>query len=472
MKPFLLLGLFLLGAGTCSLAQKANNYSIQVQFFPEKAQMWGYPVSNNSFMRGSAKVQLSDSNTEKPSFYLHGELKIDSIVSNGKNITFSEKKVFYGKDYSHVGLETTLQSSDITSDNTLDIYYSGFFNPSRARSLSDYFYIDKKDGVYLRSYYYSPWFPIFENATKEDYVANFKKVTVKLPKDFRVVVSGNLIEETISGNLYTVTWKPGPTHISSLQCAARTFKVLKDDNIFIHYVSAPKNAKKIMDFTSNLKKLYFNKLKSIQNTSQLHIIELPEYGNISSQNVIGISTDVYENFEDKLYSKLTIAHELVHPYTSIPVTKNHPFYALVIEGFPSFFHLYGMSKILNDQGFDIKEYMQRTEKSYLKKRSTGEDRRGNPLPIEKSILEIRHNEIGKYKDLFILSDRVRLFLYHLWTTMGEDSYDQFLNKLFNLDTIDYDIMKKIVEEFIPDYGNNLNIWLNTIDYPKSIQLKN
>ena len=198
---------------------------------------------------------------------------------------------------------------------------------------------------------------------------------------------------------------------------------------------------------------------------------MPEYGNISSQNVIGISTDVYNNFADDLYSKLTIAHELVHPYVSIPVSIDNSFSALVVEGFPSFFHLYGLKRTLDTEDFDIEKYMKRVEKNYIEKKKTGKDRRGNQLPPEIPILKISYDDIGKYKDRFILSDRVRLFLYHLWTEMGDQSYDQFLKELFQFNSIDYKKFKTLVEKYISGYKDNLNIWLNTIDYPVSLQIK-
>ena len=132
---------------------------------------------------------------------------------------------------------------------------------------------------------------------------------------------------------------------------------------------------------------------------------------------------------------MTIAHELVHPYVSIPIKKNNPFSALVVEGFPSFFHLYGLKKILDNTFFDLEKYMKQVEKGYIKKKQSGKDRRGNPLPDEKPILKITHDEIGTYKDLFVLSDRVRLFLYHIWTEMGDTNYDHFLKDLFQFDSI-------------------------------------
>ncbi|RLD26481.1 MAG: hypothetical protein DRI75_11655 [Bacteroidetes bacterium] len=453
-------------------AQQVSDYTIDVHFFPKDAQMWGYSVSDKSFMRGSTKVEFSELNADTLTFYLHGELKIDSIISGNKALKYASKKIFYNKDYSNIGLITTIDFPYKIQKKTITIHYSGFMNPSRARSLSDYMRINKEEGVFLRGYYYSPWFPVFQSPDEDDYEVNFKNITVKLPQGFNAVVTGELLSETIEDGTYKAIWKPGRNKMSNIQCTAGQYKIISRDNTFVYYVDDRQSGEKIIDYTQKLKNLFYSNLRSVQNTSSLYIVEMPEYGNISSQNVIGISSNLYKDFNTDLHSKLTIAHELVHPYVSIPVTKENPFSALIVEGFPSYFHLYGLKKITKSvEGFDLKKYMKRVEKDYITKKQTGKDRRGNLLPSEKPILIISFDEIGQYKDVFILSDRVRLFLYHLWSEMGEKNYDQFLKELFQFDSINYKKFETLIVKYIPNYENNLNIWLNTIDYPKSLQIK-
>lgn len=453
-------------------AQEVSDYTIDVQFFPKDAQVSGYSVSDKSFMRGSAKVEFSEINTDSLTFYLHGELKIDSILSGNTVVKYESEKIFYDKSYNNIGLATTIDSLNAIKRGTITVHYSGFMNPSRARSLSDYMRINKVEGVFLRGYYYSLWFPVFHKPEKPDYEVNFKKVTIKLPENFNAVVTGKLISESVRDKIYTAIWRPGRSKISNIQCTARQYKIISRDNIFVYYVDDRQSGEKIIGYTQKLKNLFYSNLRRVQNTSPLYIVEMPEYGNISSQNIIGISSKLYKDFNTDLHSKLTIAHELVHPYVSIPITKESPFSALVIEGFPSFFHLYGLKKITEKPaGFDLKEYMKRVEKNYITKKQTGKDRRGNLLPSEKPILEIPFDEMGIYKDVFILSDRVKLFLYHLWSKMEDKKFDQFLKELFQLEAINYKIFEALIVKYIPNYVDNLNIWLNTIDYPKSIQIK-
>lgn len=77
----------------CVKAQHVSNYLIHVNFFPEEAQVLGYPVSNENFMNGKTVVELSDTIPEDIIFYLHSEFKIDSIIS-GENYLNSNPKRF------------------------------------------------------------------------------------------------------------------------------------------------------------------------------------------------------------------------------------------------------------------------------------------------------------------------------------------------------------------------------------------
>jgi hypothetical protein len=91
-----------------AIAQKATNYSIDVEFFPSDAEMYGVEVSPDHFMRGSAVIALSGELTEDTEFYLHGELKIDSVIMDGVRLEHKSEKVIYGYDYSNLAVKTSL----------------------------------------------------------------------------------------------------------------------------------------------------------------------------------------------------------------------------------------------------------------------------------------------------------------------------------------------------------------------------
>ena len=108
-----------------------------------------------------------------------------------------------------------------------------------------------------------------------------------------------------------------------------------------------------------------------------------------------------------------------------------------IEGFPSFFQAYALERTTDCDVYDLNERMKQVEESYIQKRETGKNRRGNKLPTEKAILQISFDEIGSYKDEFVLNDRVWLFFYDLWRQMGDSLFDGFLRELFSFQFIDY-----------------------------------
>ena len=125
---------------------------------------------------------------------------------------------------------------------------------------------------------------------------------------------------------------------------------------------------------------------------------------------------------------------------------------------------------LPDLEFNLKAYMKQIEKRYISKKKSGKDKRGNMLPIEKPILKIAYEEIGQYKDRFILPDRVSLFLYRLWNKMGDKKYDDFLKELFQYSEISYDKFEKLTLKYLPRFKNELFLWLNTNDYPLSFRI--
>jgi hypothetical protein len=105
------------------------------------------------------------------------------------------------------------------------------------------------------------------------------------------------------------------------------------------------------------------------------------------------------------------------------------------------------------------------EEKYLNKRKS--DR----YPQEKPVLLIKPDEIGTYKDRFILNDRVWLFFYDLWQRMGDERFDAFLKNLFNSDTIDYQKFQAQILTFLPDYESRLNLWLNTTDFSSEMRIQ-
>ena len=201
---------------------------------------------------------------------------------------------------------------------------------------------------------------------------------------------------------------------------------------------------------------------------QLHVVQMPRYGDISSGNMVGISDRGWRGFESASYSGRTLAHELVHAYVKIPLPRDSELYALVVEGFPSFFHLPAMAAIVGDEY--CRQILTRTEDGYLERRRTGLDRRGRALPPEKPLLELTADEIGTYKDRFVLDDRARLFCNWLRSQMGEERFGEFTLELFSQKSLDADRLVEIVETYLPDSADDVNRWLRTEDFPEHFRL--
>ena len=452
-------------------SQEPSAYEISVTFFPENAVMYGISVEPDNYMSGVATVTIGSLQTDTAVFWLHGELMVDSVTVDGKACTFASEDVFYTRNYSSIANRTVV-SGIIPGDNlTLKIWYSGFMNPSRTRSLSDYMRIDREEGVYLRSYGYSLWFPVFADDGGDRGRADFRRVTVDLPAGFRAVITGNLISELEENGRYRSVWHPGVTDIFDVQCTAAPFMVLEKNGIRVCYRDSGEAAEAVLSYVARLRDFCSERLRPYADNRVFHIMEMPRYGNISSGNVIGLDTESFQTFKEMTWPKSIIAHELVHPYVQLPLAADNPFYPFFIEGMPSFFQVYLLSGTLSPDIYNREEVMRRVEKSYIRKREAGTDSRGNALPDEKAILDLGADDISRYKDTFVLNDRMWLFMYDLWTRMGDSGFNSFLGELLALDDIDYPLLESIVVSYLPDYSGRLHTWLRTTDFTDAMMIQ-
>jgi hypothetical protein len=196
---------------------------------------------------------------------------------------------------------------------------------------------------------------------------------------------------------------------------------------------------------------------------------MPQYGDISSANVVGISQGQWGEFGADPYGTLTLAHEYVHPFVAIPVRTSNPLYALVVEGLPSYFHLPALAEI-HGEVFYERFMAEDVERGYFAKRETGKDLRGQRVPPEKPILEITPDEIGLYKDTFVLADRALLFFNYLRVKMGRSAFLAFSGELLNLSGIDYDALEGVILKYLPGAEDDIHTWLATTEYPERFRM--
>jgi hypothetical protein len=324
-----------------------------------------------------------------------------------------------------------------------------------------------RDAVLLRSYGYSLWFPVFLDARQNDYAVSFSKVTIRTPREFRSVFVGRKVRENDEGDRWMTEWEAENVDIFAAQCTAQRYAATEKDGFFIYHYeddASQKTAESIRSIAEKLTSFFKKHYRSYAESAQVHIMQMPRYGDISSGNVVGMSTEAWHQFDPTSSSARLFAHELVHTYVQPPVDRNDPSYALVIEGFPSYFHLPAMAEILGESYYET--FMKTRQDQYLLKKETGADRRGRKLPPEKPIFEITADEIGTYKDVFVLSDRVLLFFDFLRTKMGKDRFLEFARELFNKEGLDTSSFEETVLRFMPGAEEDLQIWLRTTEYPE------
>ena len=462
-QALMLSGFMLSLCGAAERYPRVHGYGIEAEFYPEQARMEA---------RASVAFDSECYPLDEVTFYLHGELRVDSILIGGKSTEFKQDVVFYQYNYALVALKCDFNMENVTPGDKIDIYYSGYFHPSQASSPSDYMRIDET-GVYLRAYGYSLWFPLFLEAGKDDYQIDFEPVILKTPVGFHAVFVGDRLGDETVGNWQVSEWSAPNLSLFYAQCTASRFEIYKQDNLMIYHwrdSASTAMAIEIADFAGQLEQEYRERYNSKISGGQMHIVEMPKYGDIASGNMIGIADEVWLNFVNETWPKTTLAHELVHRFVKVDIPRSNPLYALAIEGFPTYFDDPVLGDILGGDWYE--KHMEETEKRYLKYKTTGVSRRGRKLPVEKPLDQIAPDEIGDYKDLFILSDRAPLFLNYLRSKAGEDNFNRFCKALFESRKMDNESFRKMAAEFTGVSRSDIDLWLSTNDYPERFHLQN
>ena len=428
-------------------------------------------VEQESILEARADVSFEKATASSPylSFYLHGELWVDEVTADGEPLEVTQELVFYPSDYSSVARRWRIELPSAKIPKVLSIRYSGKMNPSVARAPSNYMRVDK-DGVFLRSYPYSVWFPVFLQADQDTYPVDVE-ATIRTPQEFMAVVTGERLGEKVEEGFRVSHWRALHDDLFNIQLTVREFELLQDGGFHLYFLRdevSRANAARILEFTAKLEKFYRANYIDREEGAQLHVVQMPHFGDISSGNMVGISDAVWRDFDPASYSGRTLAHELVHPYVQIPLPSSSEMYALVIEGFPSYFYLPAMGEILGEDFY--RQMMMQTEDLYLERRRTGLDRRGRPLPVEKPILALTAEDISTYKDRFVLNDRVRLFCNWLRTRMGVERFKKFTLELFAQDSLDPSRLIAIIETYLPGSSEDVNLWLRSTDFPERFRL--
>ena len=449
--------LTLVAGGPGARATEVRQYEIEARIDPAGSRLEGDVVVH--FAGSSCPEGLP--------FYLHGELRVTEVSAGGKQLTFEQRQVFYDSDYSLVATRVDWECGAAGLEEGLEIHYAGHFSPSKARTPSDYMRIDA-EGAFLRSYGYSLWFPVFLGPRDDSYRASFSRVVLRAPADFVTVFAGHRLRDEVIGRERVSEWSAPDLDLFDAQLTAARFVQKRGDRVWLFHRDRPESAataEAMASLTDGLVEFFARNYRAAAEGSEvIHLVEMPPYGNIASGNVIGIATAEWADFDPGEATGRLLAHELVHSFVQPPIKRQDPAYALVVEGFPSYFHLPALAERLGEGWY--RRYLDGVEERYLTQRETGLDRRGRPLPPEKPLLQISAEEIGTYKDRFVLADRALLFLDALRTRLGAERFLQLARRLLDRQSLTAAQLRETVLEAMPELERDLRLWLETSDYPE------
>lgn len=450
------------GAATADVIQPVvRSYDLDVSFSPEERTL-----------SATALIRFVESEQAPPTvvFYLHGELVVESVTIGESDVPYVQESVYYFYDYSLVAKRVTVETGGREVRQGMKVSYAGPFNRSRARTPSDYMRIDA-DGVLLRSYGYSLWFPVFLGDDRDSHAVDFPHVVLRTPAEFTTVFTGTHQGDRVEAGTRISTWSATGVEIIDAQCTSRRFEVAEHGSIKLYHernAASAKMAGEIARFARRLDGIYRRDYRKDAVSGQLHIMQMPRYGEISSDNVVGMTDEDWESFTDYFHGKTTLAHELIHPFVQLKTDRDDPLYAVAVEGFPAFLHYPALAELGEQERYD--KHMTRLETAYLERKSSGKDRRGRRLPVEKPLARIEPDEIGRYKDSFVLGDRAVLFQNWLRTKMGVEGFRRFTRELFAASSASYDDFRRLVLKYLPDAAEDIALWMETSDYPERIRL--
>jgi hypothetical protein len=211
---------------------------VQAQDMPRVA---GYTldatyVDQEPGIEALADVTFAEASFSSPqlAFYLHGELRVDEVKVDGKQVDVDHDLVFYPSDYSSVARRFRIELPGGKLPKKLSIRYSGKLNPSVARSPSNYMRVDR-EGVFLRSYPYSVWFPVFLEA-KQDTPTVDVEATIRTPQEFVAVLTGERLGEEVVDGMCISCWRSLQDDIFNIQLTVRKFELMKQGGFHLYFL--------------------------------------------------------------------------------------------------------------------------------------------------------------------------------------------------------------------------------------------
>ena len=372
---------------------------------------------------------------QKLTLYLHPELKLLSVSSeDGRPIKMETQTISHDWSYAKaLGAHSLELAEPIDAKGTqrFHLSYEGAFSPCCLRSPSDFMRIDD-EGMYLRGLGYSLWFPVsICDAVCE---ASVFRIRLDVPLAWKGVAFGNLKQMETSGGRSLSTWEtPSPFKHFQAQLFASPFTIFEGEHLSVFAKRESRGGSlKLIDFGDRLLDSFASSYGALDEMTRSYLVETCPYGCIASGNVVGLAPEVFRQMEGTAIDFETydlIAHEFVHGYVTPWIDRSSPGSALLLEGFPSYFHVPIVTDILGDTYHEW--FFRRAWQSYRNglKQQTDKHRSAVAL-IDKPLLEIGFDEIPKYKDTFLLSDKLPIVLDQLRRRVGADTFHEASKAFF------------------------------------------
>ena len=383
-----------------------------------------FPLSATA---GLELQNVSEEALSQVTLYLHPELRVERVLDMNGN-TCRAEQILVDAAYSYTGTISRLKvvlADPVPSQGTtqIEVQYAGGFSPSFARGPSDYMRIDAS-GAFLRGAGYSYWFPAASCGPEGIDDAACFHICLNAPAKWKPLLFADLIQETTQDGRALSVWQtPEPWPLLFSHLAAADWIIVESEGVRVYCYSDSESRRAGEAYAGLISQLMpiFDQHFG-EGLAQLPVLlgQMCEYGGIACGNVVGLPAD---RFVEVLHARhheeiLTLlAHELVHRYVIPMIDPSARGAALLLEAFPSYFHSIGLESVLG-AGFRERFLLDAWD-SYdagypsRDEASAPHDLRDMPL------LDLTLDDIPRYKDTFLLSDKAILVLDQIRRLLGD-----------------------------------------------------
>ena len=373
---------------------------------------------------------VSEEALSQVTLYLHPELRVERVLDMKGN-TCRTERILTDAAYSYTGTISRLKvvlADPVPSQGTtqIGVQYAGKFSPSSARSPSDYMRIDTS-GTFLRGAGYSYWFPASSCGPEGIDDAAWFHIRLNAPEEWNPLLFAELIQETTQDGRTISVWQtPEPWPLLFSHLAATDWIIIESKSVRVYCYSDSRSRRAgeaYAGFISRLMPIFDQHFG--EGLARLPVLlgQMCEYGGIACGNVVGLPADRFiEVLDVRRHEEILtlLAHELVHRYVIPMIDPSARGAALLLEAFPSYFHSIGLESVL---GACFRERFLLDAWDSYDAGSSSRDEVSTPHGLrDMALLDLTLDDIPRYKDTFLLSDKAILVLDQIRRLLGDDVF--------------------------------------------------